>query len=357
MRRQVVGLALFAVAATATVLIATAAAPYTIASPGPVYDVLGGTESDGQQVPIIDISGTDTYATDGALDMLTITSTSARVRPTWMQVVGAALDPARSLEATDEEVPDESEVTTTQEAQQAQMDSSKHYAIAAALSELGYEPVSTTITVVETMEGRPAAGVLEADDRIVAVDGIRLETDADLTELIAAHGAGTPAAITIVRDGLERDVEVTPDVDPDTGQVMLGVWVTYANEWPIDVEIRLDSVVGPSAGMMFALGIIDRLTPESLTGGRVIAGTGTIDADGEVGAIGGIVQKLYAAAGAGAEVFLAPAGNCSQLPAEVPGGLDVYAISDLDDALEVLTTLADGGDASALPRCEAAVDG
>jgi PDZ domain-containing protein len=124
-----------------------------------------------------------------------------------------------------------------------------------------------------------------------------------------------------------------------------------AYEFPFEVDIQLDDVGGPSAGMMFALGIMDKLEEGSLTGGEAIAGTGTIDASGTVGPIGGIRQKLFGAERAGAEYFLAPADNCDEVRGHVPDGLRVFAVKTLDDALAALGAVSSGGDLDALPAC------
>src|SRR5690606_12624406 len=121
--------------------------------------------------------------------------------------------------------------------------------------------------------------------------------------------------------------------------------------FPVDVAIQLDNVGGPSAGMMFALGIIDQLTPGYLGGGEQIAGTGTIDSEGVVGAIGGIRQKLYGARDAGAEYFLAPASNCDMVTGHVPDGLHVVAVQTLAEALAALDVIAVGGDIQGLASC------
>jgi PDZ domain-containing protein len=119
------------------------------------------------------------------------------------------------------------------------------------------------------------------------------------------------------------------------------------------VTIQLDNVGGPSAGQMFALGIIDKLTPGSITGGENVAGTGTITAGGEVGPIGGIRQKMYGAKDAGAEYFLAPVDNCNEVTGHIPSGLTVFAITTLDDSLAALEAISTGADSSALPTCPA----
>jgi PDZ domain-containing protein len=132
---------------------------------------------------------------------------------------------------------------------------------------------------------------------------------------------------------------------------MIGVGVTTDYSFPFRVSIRLHRVGGPSAGMMFALGIIDKLTPGALTGGQRFAGTGTIDARGAVGPIGGIVQKMAAARSAGAEYFLAPTGNCGEVRGHIPRGLHVFAVSSLDDALTALGAVRTGSTTRGLPTC------
>ena len=105
--------------------------------------------------------------------------------------------------------------------------------------------------------------------------------------------------------------------------------------------------------MMFALGIVDKLTPDAMTGGENVAGTGTIDSAGNVGGIGGIRQKLFGAQGAGAEWFLAPETNCDEVTGNVPDGLTVFAVSTLDEAREIVETVAEGGDTATFPGCDA----
>ncbi|KTS80421.1 ATP-dependent serine peptidase containing a PDZ domain protein, partial [Microbacterium testaceum] len=135
-------------------------------------------------------------------------------------------------------------------------------------------------------------------------------------------------------------------------QWLVGISLALGFDLPVDVKIQLNDIGGPSAGMMFALGIIDKMSPGDLTGGQHIAGTGTIDEQGQVGAIGGIRQKLYGARDAGATWFLAPSANCNEVVGHVPNGIRVFSVSTLSDSLKVLETIRDGGDLDALPTCE-----
>ena len=179
--------------------------------------------------------------------------------------------------------------------------------------------------------------------------------DAEALREIVNAGDGDPIEVAIERGGVAQTVTVTPvqtEVDGETVWLM-GITLLSDFDFPIDVTIQLNNVGGPSAGMMFALGIIDTLTPGNLNGGEKVAGTGTIAADGTVGPIGGIRQKLWGAKDAGADWFLAPESNCDEVVGHVPDGLRVFAVEDLDDSLAVLDAIRDGGDLDALPTCDA----
>jgi len=233
---------------------------------------------------------------------------------------------------------------------EAQMVDSQQDAIAAALVELGYD-FPRDVTVAGVGEGTPAEGVLEPGDVILSVDGEAVHSVDELRSALREHGTETPAQLEVRRGDETLTLEATPEAVG--GQAVLGVGVRMEYEFPIDVEIRLDDVGGPSAGMMFALGIVDKLTPGAMTGGDQVAGTGTIDSDGAVGGIGGIRQKLWAAHDDGADLFLAPQANCDEVVGHVPDGLDVFAVTTLDEARTIVEAAAEGGDMASFARCEA----
>jgi PDZ domain-containing protein len=168
------------------------------------------------------------------------------------------------------------------------------------------------------------------------------------TELSA--GAGAPVVVEVDRNGATTSVTVTPTRN-SSDRYVLGILLSSDFTFPFDVKISLENVGGPSAGMMFALGIVDTLTPGDLTGGRHVAGTGTITPDGAVGAIGGIVQKMIGAKQNGATMFLAPAANCSDVAGNVPDGLQVVKVETLADAKAAVERLGSGQDTSGLPTC------
>ncbi|MFS2240904.1 PDZ domain-containing protein [Microbacterium sp. OR16] len=352
----VTGIVALSVALVALVALTFVPTPYVIQRPGPVYDTLGTARSaDGVKVPLIEIEGAETYPTGGTLDLTTVQVIGNRERtPTWFELAVAWTDPTRAVVPIDTVFPQGVSSDERDERNAALMVDSQHEATAAALTELGYD-VGATVRVVETVADSPAGGELRADDLVLAIDGEAIDSATALRDAIQ-QADGAEVTLTIERAGQEKTVSVTPEKSTDAAgdEVwLIGIALTTDYDFPIDVRLQLDNVGGPSAGMMFALGIIDTLTPGELNGGEDVAGTGTIDAAGTVGPIGGIRQKLYGARDAGATVFLAPEGNCDEVVGHVPDGLKVFRTGTLQESLEILEVVAEGGDASALPVCTA----
>lgn len=323
--------------------------------PGPVYDTLGTVETDGVSVALIDIPSQQTYPTTGSLSMLTVTTLGDRKNPaSWLHVFQAWLDPSQEAVPLDLAFPDGQTPEQSEDLGAAQMKASQQSAVAAALSTTGYE-YTTSVSVVAAAADGPSHELLLAGDVITAVNVTAVTDSRSLRALIAESGVDQPLTLTVTREGTAIDVVVTPVLnDAEVAEPVVGIEVFETFTFPFEVNVQLSEVGGPSAGQMFALAIVDKLTPGSLTGNRAVAGTGTITHTGEIGPIGGITQKLYGAERAGAKVFLAPAGNCKDLQAgSVPEGLDVYAVATLADSISVLNTLATGAGTSLLPRCPA----
>jgi len=343
------------VALVALVVLTFLPTPYVIQRPGPVYDTLGTAAGpDDQQVPLISVEGAETFDTAGTLDLTTVQVVGNRERtPSWFELALAWTDSSRAVVPLDSVFPEG--VTTEQrdERNATLMVDSQHEATAAALGELGYD-TGAEVAVVEAVDDTPAAGLLEPDDVITAIDGDPVTSAKQLRSRIQ-DAEGAEITLTVRRDGEEQRVDITPEERTDGGTTtwLIGITLRTDYDFPIDVTIQLDNVGGPSAGMMFALGIIDRLTPGELNGGENVAGTGTIEADGTVGPIGGIRQKLYGARDAGAEYFLAPADNCEEVVGHVPDGLRVVRTGTLEESLDALEVIADDGDVSKLPACTA----
>ncbi|GAA4371274.1 YlbL family protein [Agromyces bauzanensis] len=339
------------VAAVIALLFALLPSPYVIEQPGPVYDTLGVAERGNEEIPLIEIPDEETFPTEGELNLLTVTVLGRPGQtPNWLEVLGAWFDRTRSAVPVEAIFPPGLSDADRDAQNEAAMVDSQQDAIAAALVELGYD-FPREVTVAGIVEGSPAEGVLEEGDVIAEVNGEPVHAVEELREAVRRNGTDAAANLVVVRDGTEETVAVTP-VERDDA-VVLGVGVRMRYEFPIDVTLQLDDVGGPSAGMMFALGIVDKLTPGAMPGGEIVAGTGTIDSAGEVGAIGGIRQKLWGAEEAGAEWFLAPESNCTEVTGHVPDGLTVFAVSTLDEARSVVEAVADGADTSEFASCPA----
>lgn len=348
------GIWALAVALAALLGLTVLPSAYVIQQPGPVFDTLGAvTTSGGEEVPLIQIEGAETFPTAGTLDLLTVQLVGNRERtPSWFELAQAWLDSSKAVIPLDDAFPKGQSTEDRNEESAAMMVDSQKEATAAALAELGYD-VGSMVRVFGLTDDAAAAGILEKDDVILAANGETISQTERLREIVA-EGEGAPVRLDIDRAGRTQTVEVTPAATEIGGQTrwLLGITTLHDYDFPFDVTIQLDNVGGPSAGMMFALGIIDTLTEGNLNGGKDVAGTGTIDANGVVGPIGGIRQKMHGALGAGAEYFLAPVDNCPEVVGHVPRGLDVFAVGSLDEALDVMATLRGEKDAATLPRCD-----
>ncbi|ATG55263.1 hypothetical protein CFK41_11185 [Brachybacterium ginsengisoli] len=320
--------------------------PYVIERPGPAIDVLGDYEDE----QILAIDGAETHPTDGALMMTTVSVDGGpgyRVTPT--EVVAAWFDSSKMVLPREAVFPEDQTKEQTTLVNSAAMSTSQQGAVAVALDELGID-YQDVVMIAGVESGGAAEDVLKGGDVIVSVDG---ETAADVAgyqRLIEKVPAGEKVPMTVRRDGEEVQLEV-PTKEED-GVARMGVVLAAGHEFPMDVDISVGGIGGPSAGMIFSLSVYDELTPGALTGGHRIAGTGTISDDGEVGPIGGIRQKMVGAADSEAEYFLAPSANCDEVVGNEPDGLDVVAVSTFADALTATETIADTGSTEGLPTCE-----
>ncbi|MGV9768340.1 YlbL family protein [Microbacterium sp. NPDC003461] len=354
-RRTAIGAVSLAIALVVLFALTLMPSAYVIQQPGPVYNTIGTAQNaEGEDVPLIEVDGAETYETGGSLDLTTVQVVGNREwTPRWIQLAAAWLDPSKAVVPLDSVFPrgTTSEQRTEQNAML--MVDSQADATAAALRQLGYD-IGSRIQVVSLTDESPARGALREGDVITTADGEDVTDVTRLRELIQAS-EGEPIEIGYLRDGEPGAAEITPTRAVIDGAEAWAIGVSLTTDYddfPVDVHIQLDNVGGPSAGTMFALGIIDVLTPGEATGGEDIAGTGTIDGAGEVGPIGGIRQKLHGARAAGAEWFLAPRDNCDQVVGHEPDGLTVVSIATLDEAVDAVEAIADG-DADGLPSCTA----
>ncbi|WP_354568854.1 S16 family serine protease [Glaciihabitans sp. UYNi722] len=349
-----IGWTLLLAALFGTFAFATLPTPYVIEQPGPVFNTLGKVSYEHHQVPLIDIPDEKTYPTSGTLDMLTVNVAGSREQsPSWLEVAQAWLDSSQAVLPIDLVYPQGESQQQSNEAATIDMQNSQKDAVAAALTKLGYT-FPSALTVGSLSPKSPSDGVLKNGDTIVSVNGETASTVLGLRAIIAKTGAGTPVNVDILRDGKPQTLQVTPVLSSDTKPApIIGIIPAITYTFPFTVKIQLENVGGPSAGQMFALGIIDKLTPGELNGGANVAGTGTITAEGEVGAIGGIRQKMYGALDAGARWFLAPYSNCDEMTGHIPKGLTVLAVKNLDDSLAALKAIRTKADTSKLLTCPA----
>jgi PDZ domain-containing protein len=321
-------------------------APYVIDEPGPVFNVLG--ETGGKSV--IKIHDAKTYPVSGELDALTVQQVGEPGnQPSWFQVWLAQNDPARSVVPLEVAYPPGVKSSQVYAEDAAMMLASQQDAQAAAMNYLGID-YTARVYVISMMTDSAATGIIKPGDYIDSINGFSVADSDLLRKKVQAWDEKAPIKVGLTRKGISKVVEVTPSkVD---GKFYIGVYVGYKYEFPFKIDVDLGDVGGPSAGTMFAIGMIDKLTPGQLLGKNHVAGTGTIEPSGEVGPIGGIVQKMYAARDAGATVFLAPSENCSETVGKVPSGLKVYRISKLNTAVDLLTALQSGGKLTGFATCD-----
>lgn len=346
------GVVLVALLVVATLL----PVPYVRYRPADVLNALG--ELDGK--PIITIDGAKTYPTDGALNVTAVIEQGGPGSSlSLLQAFQGWLNAGMRLIPRDVAYPPEAfnNDDAAEERQQegaVQMISSQQMAAIAALHYLG-KPVEAVPMVESVQPGTPADGVLEPNDRLLAVNGEPVSNYADVRKAIEKVGPDQKVSVTVERDGERRTETMTTVASPDDPtQGRIGILVGIGYESPITVDISLGNVGGPSGGLMFTLSVIDKLTPGSLTGGTDIAGTGTIDPKGNVGPIGGIEQKMAGAAAAGAELFLAPGANCGEVVGHIPDGLTVTRVDTVDDAVSAIKKYNEGD--TDLPMCTASAE-
>ncbi|GAA4956931.1 YlbL family protein [Actinoplanes utahensis] len=307
--------------------------PYVVLKPGPTVDTLGS--ADGAEV--IKVTEGDTSKSAGQLRLTTV-NVQSQVELVWA-IRGWLSDSDAVVPRELIYPPDQSE-KQVQEQNAQEWKQSQTSAETVALRELGY-PVQ--VHVRKVTPGGAADGVLQANDVITTIDGTAITEQGQVTEMIRAKPAGTALTVSYLRGGKAGTAQVTSRADAKDGTPRIGVELDTQQPHPFKIEIDLDKIGGPSAGLMFTLGIIDKLRAEDLTGGKTIAGTGTIDDDGDVGPIGGIPQKLVGAKRDGAQLFLVPKDNCAEALRNAVPGLPMAEVATVDEALTALKTFTSGG--------------
>ncbi len=322
--------------------------PYVSLGPGPTVNTLGTIEDD----QVVTISGAPVRPTDGHLNLTTVSVTDGL---TLFQAMGMWLSGRDALQPREQIYPPDQSTEEAQKADREQMGGSEDSATIAALRYLK-RPVALTVTV--DPQG-PAAGVLRTGDRVVSVNGTAVSTPEQLRAAVSDLRPGARVTLGVPNLSAGVPIGAVPSVDqrmvtigarPDAAtKGYLGVTPEEINADPsLKIDFNVGNIGGPSAGLMLTLAVIDKLGAQNLTGGRFIAGTGTITGTGEVGEIGGITHKTRAARDAGATEFLVPTGNCAEARSDVPDGLTLVKVDSLTDAISALSAIRAGAD---VPRC------
>lgn len=305
--------------------------PYVVLKPGPTWDTLG-EQTDGQ--PVIEIDGEQVTESAGELHLTTV---SVEPDISLLDAIYGWFDRQDAVVPEELVYPPDQTREEVDERNAEEFTRSQTAAETAALRQLGYP---AQVAVASVGDGTPAEGQLVAGDVIETVDGTEVTDVETLQNLVAAEPVGATLTVGYQRDGEPGTARITTEPIGDGDDTpRLGVQVTYQVDVPFELTIGLERIGGPSAGLMFALGIIDKLEPEDLTGGEIIAGTGSIDEQGTVGAIGGIAQKLVAAREIGAVAFLVPARNCAEAVANAQPGITLVRVETLAGALTELAAL------------------
>ncbi len=342
--------------------------PFVVNSPGPTFNVLGSDKG----VPVLEIDGTDPATGEpleqdepesasyldpakpgqGQLRMVTVSeSGSPDSRLNFAQLIAAYFDPHSKIMDYESVYPEGTTRQQVSDAQLAMMRNSQTTSQVAALEYLGWD-VPATVTIEGAVEGSNAEGIVEQGDILRAIttpDGTRHEVADAVTpfSLMRTVPAGSTMTLTVERNGETQDLSFDSVAASATESgSKLGIYLSVDPSLPVTISVNIEGVGGPSAGMMFSLGIIDRLTPGDMTGGAVIAGTGTMNYDGRVGAIGGIQQKMWGAKEDGAQWFFAPAANCNEVVGNIPDGLRVVRVATLGEAADAVHAIAQGDGAN-----------
>lgn len=297
--------------------------------PGPVRNV----------EDLVEVEEDQTYSSEGSLYMTTV---SVDIDVSFVELIIAGLRRDQVVVMKDDVTGGQS-LDQLRSEQEAEMLASQAHARQVALSELALDsPTGDGARVVATITGAPADGVLQPDDIIVAIDGESVDTTCDVGEVIGRHETGDAIAVTVTRDGREQTFDLELVENPYDGSPgFIGVQMRTVNfrfKPGVKVDFKTGKIAGPSAGLMLSLALYDLLTPEDLTAGHEIAGTGTLDCDGGVGPIGGIQQKVAGAKAQGAEIFLAPLANVEEARA-VGDGIEIVPIGTFSEAVEYLGSL------------------
>lgn len=315
--------------------------PFVVWAPGRTVDLLVAPE----ETPVVNVTNATTYPASGRLLLTTVSQTPAGSSVSLLEALHAYWAPDREAVPVAVVYPAGASAQEIAQEEAALMSTSQQNAEAAALRAAGIrvDPVPVVLSVNAT---GPATGKLRVGDQVLAVrngDGapVTVQTAQDASQAVASGEVGDVVVFTVQRDGVKEDVSVTTVSSKSRPDLpVAGVSFTQGYLYAPGVTFALDEVDGASSGLVLALAVYDRVSPVQLLGDRVVAGTGTIDANGTVGRVRAVREKVAAARQAGASVFVLPRANCGDLAGEQPG-LRLLPVGTLAEAVASLEALAD----------------
>jgi PDZ domain-containing protein len=332
--------------------------PYVIEQPGPVLDTLGAVPGNGPQV--VQISNAKTYPSSGHIYLTTVNEVPGNCdqHPSLSSTLSAWFNGDDAVIPAQAVCPPNQPAGTVVDTDQTAMTRSQSNAEIAALKFLGYRVTGNEILIGGVVPKSPASQYLKPRDILVSIDGARVHSAEQVVQLVRRHPPGYRLPVVFRRDGQQHQVTITTARAPtsagttDPHTAFLGITpasLPQFNGINVNIGIDPDYVGGPSAGTALALGIVDKLTPGGITGGRTIAGTGAITASGKIQQIGGIQQKVAAAVAKHATVFFAPAANCADAKAQAPASLTLIKALTLREVVAALKDISAGR--SDFPHC------
>jgi PDZ domain-containing protein len=318
--------------------------PYVLLSPGTPQNILNSA---------ITITGAQVFPTTGKMSVTSVMVTNPDSYMTGFDILYAWATAERAVLPRVEIYPDNESAEESIQQGAADMQASQASATTAALTLLGYKG-ETKLIINSINKETDSFKKLKVGDQIIELDGTPLTATTQLLEYLKSKKPGEVISLKLLRapvaqrSSMESSTQSTSNSKPlvelivdvklsarDDNSAFIGIIVETVQDFPITVKIKLAETGGPSGGLIFALGIIEKLQSENLTRGRNIAGTGTINARGIVGGIGGINEKIESAKKVGATLFFAPVSNAAEI-ANVPAGIKVVTVATLAQAISYL---------------------